>query len=236
MGKKVTTEDFIIKANLIHNDKYHYTKVKYINVKTKIVIICPIHGAFEQTPNKHLGDKGCSKCGFISRCNKARSNTNEFIVKAMNIHGDKFDYTNVEYTGRDDKVNITCSKHGDFLQTPHNHLKGHGCPVCRESKGEMEISEHLKLRDIIFEQQKRFSDCRNILPLPFDFYLPEYNMCIEYQGIQHYKPRSIFGGEKEFNKTKKRDLIKVNYCEENGITLIKIKYSEDIKKVLLGIF
>ncbi len=232
MGKKINTEMFIIKANEAHNNKYDYSLTEYINAINKIKIICPIHGEFEQTPNKHLQKKGCSKCGFISRCKIARSNSAEFITKAICVHGTKYDYDDVMYNGKECKVNIKCVKHGIFEQTPHNHLAGNGCPICRESKGEICVKEFLIKNNITYTPQKRFNDCRNILPLPFDFYLPNYNICIEYQGIQHFKPRIKFGGEAEFKKVLLRDEIKRNYCIKNNITLIKIKYNEDIIKCL----
>ena len=186
MPRTLTTEQFIEKAKLIHGDKYDYSLTKFINSKIKVKIICPIHGEFEQSHNKHLSKKGCSKCGFISRCNLASSNSSEFINKAIKIHGTKYNYSNVVYTGRGDKIIINCEKHGNFEQTPHNHLAGNGCPHCRDSKGEKIINEFLNKKNINFISQKRFSNCRHILPLPFDFYLPDYNICIEFQGIQHF--------------------------------------------------
>jgi len=236
MRKVVTTEEFIIKAKSIHGNKYDYSKVNYLNVRTKVKIICYKHGEFNQTPNKHLKNSGCPKCGFISRCNKVRSNTKEFIEKTKNIHGNKYDYSKVNYVGKENKVIIICSKHGEFNQTPHNHLSGNGCPICRESKGEIKIREFLIKNNISFIAQKRFNDCRYILPLPFDFYLPKHNICIEYQGIQHYKPRCKFGGEKEFKKIKIKDLIKLNYCEEKKINLITINYKENVNEILSRFF
>lgn len=228
MGKKLTTNDFNIKAKSIHNDKYNYSLVEYINSKEKVKIICPIHGMFEQTPNKHLQNKGCSECGFIQRCLKATSNTKMFISKAIIKHGYKYDYSKVIYIGKEDKVDVICEKHGVFKQTPHNHLAGHGCPICCESKGEKEIKNILIKYNVKFNPQHRFNNCRNILPLPFDFYLPDLNICIEYQGIQHFKPRTKFGGVIEYDKTLMRDNIKSEYCKENNINLFYITYKEDI--------
>ena len=127
---------------------------------------------------------------------------------------------------------ITCQKHGDFHQTPHNHLAGNGCPICRESKGESQIAKWLDDNNIKYIRQHRFPDCKFKLPLPFDFYLPKHNICIEYQGIQHFKPRSKFGGVKEFEKMKERDMIKVKYCNEKGISLLVISYLDDYNRLL----
>jgi len=233
MPRTLTTEQFIEKAKLIHNNKYDYSLTKFINSKTKVKIICPIHGEFEQFHGKHLSKKGCFKCGFISRCKLATSNTETFIKKAVKVHGEKYDYSNVTYIGKENKVEIKCKYHGIFSQTPHNHLAGNGCPHCRESKGENIINHFLTKNNIKFIPQKRFADCRNILPLPFDFYLTEYNICLEFHGIQHFKPRTKFGGEKEFKKTQLRDSIKLNYCKTKNILLIVITYKDNIELELI---
>lgn len=232
MPRTLTTEQFIAKAKIIHNDKYDYSLTKFVNSKIKVKIICPLHGEFEQSHNKHLSKKGCPKCGFISRCNLATSNTETFIKKAKITHGDKYNYSNVIYTGKENKVDILCKKHGVFKQTPHNHLAGNGCPICKESRGESIVSKILMDNNINYTPQKRFNECRNILPLPFDFYLPEHNTCIEYQGIQHFEPRNKFGGKKEFDKRVKCDKIKFNFCKDNDIPLLLITYKDNITDVL----
>lgn len=129
--KKLTNEEFIKLAKDVHGDKYDYSKIEYVNNKTKVCIICPEHGCFFMKPNAHInGKQGCPKCGYKLLSDKKRMSTNEFIEKARNIHGDKYDYSYVDYTNTDKKVSIICPKHGVFLQRPHNHLKGQGCPKC----------------------------------------------------------------------------------------------------------
>ena len=119
--KKKTIEEFIKQAKEIHGDKYTY--IDYINDRTKIDIICKIHGTFSQSPNNHLTkQQGCPKCGRIKYNNK------KFIENAIKIHGDKYDYSLIEYNN--DKVVIICKKHGEFKQRPHNHLQGQNCPKC----------------------------------------------------------------------------------------------------------
>jgi len=113
-----------------------------------------------------------------------------------------------------------------FPQIPANHLKGVGCPKCQNSKGENSIEKHLKENNIQFENQKTFSDCKHILLLPFDFYLPKHNICIEYDGEQHHKSIKHFGGDKKFQRTKYNDKIKTEYCKQNNIQLIRIPYTE----------
>jgi superfamily II DNA or RNA helicase len=127
-GKNRTTEDFIAEARKIHGDKYDYSKVEYVNTKTKVCIICPEHGEFWQNPCDHLIGKGCPKCSGVNK-----SNTEEFVKKAKEIHGDKYDYSKVFYINNKTKVCIICTEHGEFWQTPINHLNGQGCPICCES-------------------------------------------------------------------------------------------------------
>lgn len=130
MPKKVTTESFIQKAREIHGDRYDYSKVEYKSAKEKVIIICKEHGEFPQTPNIHLRGKGCPICGNISRGKSNSSNTEEFIEKARKIHGDKYDYSKVNYINNSTKVTIICPEHGEFSMIPSNHLRGQGCVRC----------------------------------------------------------------------------------------------------------
>lgn len=124
----------IEKAIEKHGDKYDYSKVEYVNTKTKVCIICPEHGKFFQTPNDHVsGGKGCVKCGFASNALKRSKNIDKFIEDAKKLHGDKYDYSKVEYINSSTKVIIICKNHGElteFTQTPNKHLEGRGCPDC----------------------------------------------------------------------------------------------------------
>ena len=123
--KKLYSETFFEKANLKHNHKYDYSLAQPVNSKTKVKIICPIHGEFIQTSNDHLQGYGCMECG-----GKKRLTTNEFILKAKAIHGDKYDYSKVEYVASASKVKLICPIHGEFEQKPNNHLNGKGCKKC----------------------------------------------------------------------------------------------------------
>lgn len=125
-GEKMTKEEFIRKAKQIHGNKYDYSKVEYINSHTKVCIICPKHGKFLQLPHSHLFGSGCPECGRIKRTSK-----NTFIEKAKEVHGNKYDYSKVEYINKNTKVCIICPIHGEFWQRPHNHIQGkQGCPEC----------------------------------------------------------------------------------------------------------
>ena len=126
----MNTEEFINKANKVHNGKYDYSKVEYVNAKTKICIICPEHGEFWQTPNNHLSGKGCALCANENKLHLYNKSNDKFISEAQMIHYDKYDYSKVEYVNAYTKVCIICPIHGEFWQTPHNHLQGQGCPKC----------------------------------------------------------------------------------------------------------
>ena len=130
---KYTTEEYIKQAKKIHKDKYDWSKVVYVDAKTKVCIICPIHGEFWQRANNHLSGCGCVKCYNERRNLTTRMTTEEFIKKARKIHGDKYDYSKVEYANNRTKVCIICPEHGEFWQTPSHHLQGHGCPKCSDN-------------------------------------------------------------------------------------------------------
>ena len=215
--------NFENKSNVKHEFKYNYSLVEYINNKSKVKIICPVHGEFEQTPLIHLQGCGCPKCSD-NKLNKV-----EFIIKAKKIHGDKYDYSLSEYIGSKIKLKIICPIHGEFEQIPNHHLSGAGCPICNESRGEREIRKFLDNNNIVFIKQKIFNECRDKKPLAFDFYLPNHNMCIEFNGRQHYEVVRYWGGELGFEKQKKRDMIKKDYCEKNGLKLIIINNLKNIK-------
>jgi len=130
------------------------------------------------------------------------------------------------------KVIITCPKHGDFEQIAYAHRHGNGCPSCNDSKGEREIKKFLNENSIVYEFQKKFKDCKNKRTLPFDFYLPEYNLCIEYDGEQHFRPSGFSNGIERFEMLKINDKIKTEYCINNNIQLLRIDYQEKIVEIL----
>jgi hypothetical protein len=232
MPKKLTTEIFIQKSILIHGDKYDYSLVDYIDSHTKIKIICPLHGIFEHKPNWHLNGVSCRGCSDELKFNKRRMDNKVFIERSRLIHGDKYGYTKTEYHNARTKVNITCKKHGDFKQKPQHHMNGSGCPICKSSKGEIEIQKFLTTNDIKFIKEHKFDGCFDVKKLPFDFYLPELNICIEYDGIQHFNPNHFFGGFSYHTKLKRHDEIKTLYCINNKINIIRIRYNENVVEKL----
>jgi len=235
-SKKESLElsSFIDRAKNIHNDRYDYSLVNYSNNKKKVDIICNLHGCFKQTPNSHLNGNGCRKCSIVKKSIYFRNDFDIIKNMLLQIHDKKYDYSLVKYINSKDKVDIICPKHGIFKQSIYTHKKGHGCPSCKESNGEKAISTFLNEIKVSFLREHSFSDCRNRLPLEFDFYLPTYNLCIEYDGKQHFESNDFFGGEEAFTQLVKNDNIKNQYCHINNIKLIRIDYNNqnNIKNIL----
>ena len=218
-----TTDEFIEKAKLIHGEKYDYSKVDYVRKDKKVTIICPEHGEFQQTPNEHLDGCGCILCGFVSSANKNRLTTSEFITRSKLVHGEKYDYSKVDYFRMDKKVCIICPKHGEFWQTPINHLSGEKCPKCKKTKLESSVMDSLETNGIKYIYQYRNKKVFNKQIV--DFYLPEYNVAIECQGIQHFQPVDFPGkgaewAKNSFEKVKESDENKKNACKANNIKLM----------------
>ncbi len=228
-NNKMTTDEFILKATKVHGNKYEYDKTIYTKTANKIIVTCKIHGDFHSTPNMILSGNGCPRCGLISSNEAKKYDTKRFINKAKAVHLDLYDYSQVDYIESNIKVKIICKKHNQvFEQTPSNHLRGAGCPICNLSKGELKILNYLKKHNIKYEPQYKFPDCRDKYPLPFDF-MVEINgvrRCIEFQGGQHYHPVNRFGGKKAFDALVKRDAIKKKYCEDHSIPLLIVDYRE----------
>ena len=227
-----TQEQFIKEVTELWKNKYDFSQSIYVTRKTKIDVICPIHGLFQIAPGSLLEGHGCQKCGRLRGKHKQSKTTEQFIKDAIKVHGDRYDYSKVEYNNYKNKVVIICPKHGEFLQSPNDHLGGSGCPKCSNSSGEKMVRLFLEENNIEYIQEKSFEGCKYKAPLRFDFYLPKHNMCIEFQGIQHYKPISLFNKHESFEVRQLRDNIKRQYCKEHGILLLEIKYDQNVPGAL----
>lgn len=211
-----TTEQFIQRAQQVHGNKYDYSKVVYKNAKTPVIIICPIHGEFEQLPYEHIRRKGCPKCS------RHQLTKEQFITKAKLIHGDKYDYSKVNYINTTTKICIICPKHGEFYQLPTEHLKGHGCGKCSMSILERNIANMLDSINVEYDYNQFYKWLGN---LQLDFYIPTLNIAIECQGKQHFEIVD-FGGKdydkakQEFNKRIYNDNKKLRICNKLGIKLL----------------
>lgn len=225
MPKKVTLERVVEDFCKVHNNFYDYSLAKYENYKSKIEIICPKHGVFKQRLYNHLHGQGCPFCGSEKANKKRKLGLKIFIKKSKYVHNNLYDYSLVEYKNARTKVKIICPKHGVYEKTPDNHIRlTSGCPNCRYSIGELQVQKFLIDNNISYIREYVFKDCKNINYLRFDFYLPEYNTCIEYDGKQHYKPIEKWGGMDNLIKIKKNDKIKNDFCSEKGIKLVRLNY------------
>ena len=210
-------EIFLIKSKRKWDDKYDYSLSNFISCKFPIKIIYN-NKIYEQLPHNHL----------IYAPELRNSLTlEEFIEQSNKIHNNKYNYEKSFYVNSLIKITIKCPLHGYFHQLPGSHLSGSGCRMCSDSKGEREISKFLEKYKISYTREHIFPDCRNKSYLKFDFYIESLRTCIEFDGIQHFQPISFFGGVEAFEKYKINDEIKNNYCEENFINLIRIKYDQD---------
>lgn len=285
--KRLSTEDFIKKANKIHKNKYDYSKTEYINSRNKVCIICSQHGEFWQLANSHLQGQGCPECGKVLQGNKLRTNkklllekfsllynnkyeydlemlttlhdkirikcpkhgwfyqkaihhlnkhecplckqkgkkytTEEFIIRAKEVHGNTYDYSKVLYTGKENLIEIICYKHGSFWQKPHNHINGCGCPKCRVTKTQLKIFNILcsTFPDEVWlwEYSPHWLGNQRI-----DIYNPRINLAIEYNGEQHYMPVNTFGGKIGFEKTQLRDKQKIEKLNNHNCIIYIIPY------------
>lgn len=206
------------------------------NVKTKIEHKCLIHDVvWNAYPESILRGAGCIRCG-ADKLSKIRSDTHDDYVEKL-IQANSNVSVIEEYKGSTIKILHKCKKCNNiWMARPANILQGNGCPKCATSKGELEIQRWLEEHNIMFESQKKFNDCKDARPLPFDFYLCDNNICIEYDGEQHYKSVEYFGGEEAFALRQRHDKIKTEYCERNGIKLIRIAYNENVKEKLNLLF
>ena len=148
---KSNTKEFIEKAIKIHKNKYDYSKVNYIGAKINVLIICSIHGEFQQLPTNHLNGYNCRKCGIKKRS----SSTENFIKKAIKIHGNIYDYSKVNYVDSENKIIIICNIHGEFNQMPRSHLEKHGCMTCgKRSNTEDFIKKAIKIHGNKYDYSK----------------------------------------------------------------------------------
>ena len=228
---RASLSTFVAKANEVHDGKYNYSKANYSTALSKITITCPKHGDFVQRAQSHLSGNGCMKC--YREMNILSPEV--FIKNAKGVHGDKYDYSKVVYKGNKQKVEIICQEHGSFWIKPNTHVSSrNGCHLCSESKGERAVELILKKYGITYIREYRIEPHR----FRYDFFLPDFNIYIEYHGQQHYKPVELFGGESEFKLTVKRDEIKTKLVYKTGGELVVVNYlnlnARMLESILVG--
>jgi len=208
---KRNIHDFIEKCNKIHNNKYKYIDSSYINNKSLIDIECPIHGRFKQKASEHLRGYGCSKCA-----RNKQLTTNEFINKAKNIHGDKYNYSESVYSKSKSKITVICEKHGKFDIYAGYHLSKGGCPSCASSIEQQQIFDYIKtISDDVIENDRRL-----IAPYELDIVIPSKKLAIEFNGNFYHSYNSLLSENRYKHK------LKSDMADKIGISLIQINSHE----------
>lgn len=208
--------------------KYEYLFNVLPLLKDHIQIRCIVHNnIFSQAANSHmLGMLGCEECAFVNY--GGRLSQEETIERFIQQHGNTYDYSLVKYIRGTDPVEIICRKHGIFTQRPSEHMRGSGCSKCATVKGVKRICDLLDLAGIKYIREHTYPDCKHVKLLKFDFYLPDYNVLIEFDGEQHYKVVPLYGGEDGYKIRVLRDEIKNEYCKSHNIPLLRIRFDADI--------
>lgn len=234
-------EDFLQKARAVHGDKYDYSLVEYVDERRHVKIVCPTHGVFTQSPTHHLQGHGCREC-FSDQLKHVMQNrlrhvqppprktTEQFIADAQRVHGDLYDYSRTEYIRDDEKVTIVCRKHGPFQQKANNHLNGAGCPVCRASKGELRVRKWLEQSGRHFRKEAVLRS--PLAPGKRHFFKVDFlvdgkrPVIIEYNGVQHYARIEQWERAGGYDYRVLRDIRLREYCEQQGIRLVTIPYTD----------
>ena len=217
-------ETFIEKANAVYGGIYDYSLVEYTNNKTPVKIICKKHGIFLKSPDAHLNGQGCTRCSLDKKNTEKRLTNEEYISRAIKIHGNKYDYRKTNYAGYYKPVTIICKEHGEFTQLAYDHLHGKGCKKCKMSHLENKINQLLLLNGINFKYNyipdflKNGKSHRSL-----DFFISEIGVAIECQGKQHFSDSPFY--KKTYAEAYERDLKKYEDCKKNGV---RILYFSDI--------
>lgn len=234
-SKTFTTEQFIEKAKKFFPE-YDYSITNYTNAQSKIKYICHKHGINEVVASSLLNGCGCKKCGIEKSKETKR-------IKKENLFFKKYDYLNLSkftYSGLNSKSIVICPEHGEYKISPAEIKRGNICPQCikqygntgHSSAGEIKIINYLNSNKINFVREVGFFDCKDKKQLPFDFYIKDYNLLLEFNGKQHYEPVKHFGGMKALKLQQEHDLIKKEYALQNNYNYFVIPYWEDVKKTL----
>ncbi len=164
MSRQLTKHEFVAKARDVHGEIYDYSNADYVNSSTKVVIRCPNHGEFVQTPGNHLSGFGCLKCAHDRAGQYHKKNTNSFISEAQAVHGDAYDYSKTVYQGAREKLVVICPKHGEFEQVAFVHLRANPKEACRQcsygGRGErhqLSLDEFLQKAATVHQQRYDYS-------------------------------------------------------------------------------
>lgn len=228
---KLTQDQFIKRIEVLFQDQFDYSLLTYKDAHTNVDLICKKCKKIEsKAPSVWYRGFGCLNCQDKSD-NPKKITKEQFIERSKLIHGEKYDYSKIVFEDMYLEVEIICSIHGIFKQKPSIHLYAKSnCPECNISKGEEQIAIWLNQNNIKynFQHQIKIENSYHY----FDFYLPDNNLIIEFNGRQHYEPIKFFGGQEGFINLIKRDEIKKEYCILNKIDLLIVSYNEGIDKSL----
>jgi hypothetical protein len=231
---KITNEKFLERSKKIHGDKYDYSNVEYIHITKPVKIICKVHGEFEQTPREHFSGCGCYKCA-----NRIIT-TQDFIEKANIRHNNLYDYSKVEYKSSREKIIISCKTHGDFIQTPNDHLNGCGCQKCgmgNYSKICIEWLETIMKNENIFIQhgnnRGEITIKSNKKLFKFDGYCKETNTVYEFMGDFFHGNPKLYNqndinplNKKTFGELYNETLKRLELIKNEGYNIITIWESD----------
>lgn len=231
--EKISLKTIKEKLDKKHDGNISFIEEKYKGIDALATFYCKNHQTeYKTTTYNAIKGVGCPQCQKESKQQKTFIGKEEFITRAIKVHGEKYNFDKLIYNGRKHQGIITCPIHGDFNIKLENFLKGYGCPKCSQTIGERIIENKLIESEIPFIYQASFPFLKTKQgKKSLDFYLPEYNVGIEYQGSQHFVPIQKFGGQEHLSKQIERDKIKFQLCKDNNIDIFYIVKKEDIKKV-----
>ena len=215
----MNTNEFVEKASVVHNGKYDYSTTVYSKKHSKVSIICPKHGVFEQIAEVHLYGSGCPKCAGRGKT------TTDLISEFVEVHGSKYDYSKVFYTNAKERIEIVCPKHGSFAQKPFSHILGTGCPKCAKSVS----SDEVRLLEYVEDWIAKHCDIKpamvtNRSPDFFpnkqhlDIYIPDLKLAFEFN--------SKYWHSEKFGRGKEYHLNKFNWCKQAGVRLLNVWFEE----------
>ena len=221
MTKKMEKNEFVKKARLVHGEKFIYDKTDLNNrdSKGRVIITCPIHGDFLQTPGSHLAGRGCNLCS------KPVYDTESFINESKKVHGDRYDYSKVKYIDSHTKVCVVCPEHGEFLISPNNHLRGKGCKQCAIEKNASRC--RLTLEKFIEKAKEVHKDKYDYSNVKYSNNSTNVKIICPIHGVFEQTPGHHLDGEgcPTCKESKLEKTVREN-LEKNGIEYIK-EYSPE---------
>ena len=236
--KNTLTKGQIIKRfKLVHGDRYDYSSIEPNGTISVVKIKCEKHGVFEQKVSTHFSGKGCPDCGLEQKAVNATLGQGEIYQRLIDLNGKIFVYPPNCGLSLLNPMPIICREHGLFYQPLRIHLKGNGCSECSQSLGAKRVSNWLREHGIEYQVEFNIPAGKKGQPLRADFFLPDYDLFIEYDGEQHFRPVSLYSTNEEtalevFNQQKERDKAKDDWIRQNGFDLLRIRFDQDVFEVL----